>query len=116
MNLNELTWEIVEKDITILFRTLAKTNNHSFNLTKLAEELAELSEVVLKMNNKNQEKQPNKQLFIEETGDILIRALIAGFMLFPEEDKLLDKLSARVEFKIKKMIEIIKAGKYLNQV
>lgn len=114
MTLETLTLEEVMEDTETFFDLIAKNNDESFNYTKLAEELAELSEVVLKMNNKGTDKRPNKELFAEEAGDVMIRMLITGSMLFGED--FFDKMQTRMEFKVGKMVENVLAKKYLNQI
>ena len=116
MTLETLTLEDALEEQEDFLKLIAKGNLESFNYTKLAEELAELSEVVLKMNNKGVDKRPNKQLFIEEAGDVMIRIFIAGFMLFPEEEELPTKLQERMDFKVGRMVQNVIAKKYLNQV
>lgn len=68
----------IETEIQVLndFLKIANYNDPKYNYYKLAEELAELSEIVLKMANKKEEYRPPKEKLVEEAGDVLCRLYI----------------------------------------
>ena len=86
-------------------------NNPEFNYIKLAEELAELSEVVLKMYVKNLENRPPMSKLIEEMGDVLLRMRILAI-----QEKINVAVNERVEQKANKLMEYIEQGKYKGGV
>lgn len=89
---------------------MAAHNDPTYNRIKLAEELAELSEVVLKsVNKKGTEKEPDKQSIIDELGDVLIRVnvLIGALDAY-------DAVEERMRIKFDKFRKAIKEKKYKN--
>ena len=55
---------------------LAKENSAKNNLGKLAEECAELLEVLLKCMTKQEDKQPKREKIIEELSHVIFRAQV----------------------------------------
>lgn len=56
-----------------IFEFLGIHNTKKYTLSKLAEELTELSDVCLKQHNKKPDKHPSKQAVIDEIGDVKAR-------------------------------------------
>lgn len=56
-----------------IFEFLGTHNRKKYNLSKLSEELTELSDVCLKKHNKKVDKHPPKQALIDEIGDVKAR-------------------------------------------
>lgn len=76
----------------LILKKLVETNEELYNWQKLAEELFELGEVVMKTITKNgTEKQPPMEKVIEETGDVILRISILTKKLNIEE-KVLDRM------------------------
>lgn len=90
---------------------LATTNGYQYNLLKTAEELTELSEVLLKKVNKmGGPKEPSDQDIIEEIGDVGIRLMILTY-LFDQK-----AIEERINFKLKKYEGWINEGKFTGNI
>jgi NTP pyrophosphatase (non-canonical NTP hydrolase) len=86
----ELTYE--ESENLIAF--LTTEDRRQMNLLKLAEELAELSEVVLKYVNKADGNKPPVDKLTEEIGDVFFRSAVV-IKQFDIEDPVLDRLDEK---------------------
>jgi NTP pyrophosphatase (non-canonical NTP hydrolase) len=86
---------------------LAITNTPQYNRLKLCEELTELTEVLLKVNNKTPDKRPEDSAVIDEVGDVIIRVLVLTLQMGIEE-----QIDARLEAKCKKLYKFYQEGKY----
>lgn len=93
------------------FLKVAKYNNPMYNYTKLAEELAELSEVILKCVNKKDEFKPPIGKLIEEAGDVILRLEILIADKNIESD-----VAIRVGTKLNKLLQHIENGNYKGGV
>lgn len=97
-----------------IIKLIATTNNRKYNLTKLAEELNELSTVILQTANKN--KEIDFTHIIEEIGDVHYRLEIALATIFVNKEITEKKIVKRYYFKLKSSIKNLITGKYLNNV
>ena len=88
-------------------QTILNYNKPEFNIIKLAEELAELSEVVLKMYLKKEEHKPPKERLIEEMGDVLLRMRILAI-----QEKISFDVNTRLQNKTLQILHWIDEGKY----
>ncbi|HEX8586142.1 MAG TPA: hypothetical protein VF680_17250 [Allosphingosinicella sp.] len=91
-----------------IINKLAETNDYTYNLLKAAEELNELSLVLIQLVNK-----PNKvnlKEVTDEIGDVKIRLKVLE-ELFSKDD-----VKARVTYKLGKFAEYFKSGKYKGQI
>jgi hypothetical protein len=96
----------MEEELDDVIEQLYKCNSKKFNFRKAAEELNELSLVLLQYLNK--EQQPNEQAIIDEIGDVGIRvAVVAKY--FNE-----NLISKRVDDKLTKLKSYIETNKYKN--
>jgi NTP pyrophosphatase (non-canonical NTP hydrolase) len=86
-------------------------NEPQFNYYKLAEELAELSEVVLKRYGKKPDHKPSIEKLIEESGDVLVRLKILIRM-----EGIQKNVVARKRQKLNQLIGYIEKGKYKGGV
>lgn len=86
-------------------------NKPEYQYIKLAEELSELQEVVIKKYLKRPENQPTMAKIIEEMGDVLLRMKI----LATQED-IQDAVNTRMGEKIKKLLGYIDEQKYKGGV
>lgn len=127
ITVEEMNSENPPFEVSELLSFFSTYNDRKFNLTKLAEELSELSEVTLKMVNKSEKYQPDPKLFIEESGDTFLRMIIAGYMMFPEKEAEINLdineqtdfvalMCKRMEKKLKNMIVAFQQGKYKNGI
>ncbi len=87
---------------------LADTNSYSYNITKAAEELNELTTILLQYHNK-----PNKvkiKDITDEIGDVKIRLKIL--------EKLFDskEIQDRVDYKIGKFKGYLEKGEYVGKI
>jgi len=87
-----------------LIKYLVKNNDYKYNLLKTAEELNELSTILLQYVNKD--NKVDKQKIIEEIGDSIIRIKVLK-KLFNRK-----KVKERIKFKLNKFRSYIKEGKY----
>jgi NTP pyrophosphatase (non-canonical NTP hydrolase) len=91
---------------------LVKTNEESYNWQKLAEELFELGEVVMKkINKQGTPKEPSMEKIIEEMGDVLLRINI-----LEEKHDLEFHLMDRIDEKLLKLGEYINKNKYIGRL
>lgn len=91
---------------------LSKSNDRSYNYTKLAEEMAELDELILKRVNKEKtSKNPPDELIAEEVGDTLFRLNVLMKML-----GIRDKVLSRIDFKVDKYKSYIEENKYQGRI
>ena len=88
-----------------LIKYLAETNDYKYNLLKTAEELNELSTILLQYVNKD--NKIDKQKIIEEIGDSIIRITVLK-KLFNKK-----KINSRINFKLNKLKSYIKENKYI---
>jgi NTP pyrophosphatase (non-canonical NTP hydrolase) len=88
---------------------LAKTNSAAYNLLKAAEELAELSEVVLKMHNKSPKNKPKVEKLIEEIGDVELRLKILKINYAIKE-----QVKERVQNKLSELLEYYNKNMYIG--
>jgi hypothetical protein len=91
-----------------LIKYLVDNNDYKYNLLKTAEELNELSTILLQYVNK--ENKVDKQKIIEEIGDSIIRIEVLK-KLFNEK-----KIKLRINFKLKKFKTYIKNKKYIGKI
>lgn len=91
-----------------IIKTLVETNDYDYNLLKAAEELQELSLVLVQTVLKKKKVDP--QEVIDEIGDVKIRLKIIEEFF----DK--DKVKARIGYKISKFSEYLLKGKYKNGI
>lgn len=102
------------KEITTLgqaygmFDFLGKHNTKKYNLSKAAEELTELNDVVLKMHNKKADKHPSRQALIDEIGDVKARIK----MLMVSTDIKNSDIRKRHIDKANKYLGYVKQNKY----
>lgn len=87
-----------------LFKFLSKDNDYKYNLLKTAEELQELSLVLMQMALKK--NKVNEQEVIDEIGDVKIRLNILQH-LFNK-----NKVKKRIIFKTDKLKSYIKNNQY----
>jgi len=93
-------------DAEEVLKMLLKHNSKKFNFRKAAEELNELSLVLLQYLNK--EQQPNEQAIIDEIGDVYIRVGVVA-RYFNE-----GRISKRIDDKLTKLKSYIETNKYKN--
>lgn len=109
--LQEFHEEINDIDTAEMFFTqLALTNTDIYNTTKLLEELAELSEKLLKSVNKHSDHKPPQQEITDEMGDVFVRLVMYGISKGISEDD----LRSRLIHKANKFKGYIKEGIYEN--
>ncbi len=94
-----------------VLKMLANTNNSDFNKLKLCEELAELSEVLIKSHTKHPDNKPPMEKIVEELGDVSIRMAI-----FALEHGIESQIEDRIFSKLERLLEYVKAGKYKGGV
>ena len=116
MNLKTATFEEMELDSETAIELIALRNDPKFNLTKLAEELFELGEVVTKMVNKGPDKAPTNEKFIEEAGDVILRLLMAGISRMGSAELFGSAVELRMDEKMHSLFENVVAGKYPNSI
>ena len=88
---------------------LALTNTPQYTRLKLCEELTELTEVLLKYNNKVEAYKPKDSAIIDEIGDVMLRLFALVIQMDVE-----DETAARAEFKCKKLFKSYQEGKYIG--
>lgn len=91
-----------------LIKYLVENNDYKYNLLKTAEELNELSTILLQYVNKD--NKIDKQKIIEEIGDSIIRIRILK-KLFNKK-----KINSRINFKLNKLKSYIKENKYIGKL
>ena len=91
-----------------LIKYLVENNDYKYNLLKTAEELNELSTILLQYVNKD--NKIDKQKIIEEIGDSIIRITVLK-KLFNKK-----KINLRVKFKLNKLKSYIKENKYIGKL
>lgn len=97
-------------DAEDFFSFLALTNTKSYNITKLLEELSELSEKLLKSINKHSDHKPSQNQIVDEIGDVMIRSVMYCICNNISEDDLKERLI----HKANKFREYIEEGIYSN--
>lgn len=77
---------------------LTQPDRHEKNILKMCEEMAELSEVLLKYVNKSPENRPSMGKIVEESGDVLFRlvVLIEQFDIEDAVDKRCDEKADQI--------------------
>ncbi len=78
---------------------------------KLAEECAELLEVLLKFMTRRPGKEPSKEKITEEMGDVFVRMAVAA-----EKFDIMQAVEDRVEYKGNFLIEKAKAGYFEEEI
>lgn len=91
-----------------LIKYLVENNDYKYNLLKTAEELNELSTILLQYVNKD--NKIDKQKIIEEIGDSIIRIRVLK-KLFNKK-----KINSRINFKLNKLKSYIKENKYIGKL
>ena len=91
-----------------LIKYLVENNDYKYNLLKTAEELNELSTILLQYMNKD--NKIDKQKIIEEIGDSIIRIKVLK-KLFNKK-----KINSRINFKLNKLKSYIKENKYIGKL
>ena len=91
-----------------LIKYLVENNDYKYNLLKTAEELNELSTILLQYVNKD--NKIDKQKIIEEIGDSIIRIKVLK-KLFNKK-----KINSRINFKLNKLKSYIKKNKYIGKL
>ena len=86
-------------------------NKPEFNYIKLGEELAELSEVVIKRFLRKDPHKPPLAKIVEECGDVLLRIRILSAM-----EGLDDEINERQNQKKEKLLKYIANGEYKGGV
>lgn len=86
-------------------------NRSDYQYVKLAEELAELLEVVIKRYLKKPENKPSIEKLIEEMGDVLLR-----MKLLAEMENIKEEVNTRMHAKCTKLLTYIAEGKYKGGV
>lgn len=100
------------EEVNVLTDHLAKTNNKIYNKTKFLEELAELSEVILKHINKHPKHKPEISAITEELGDVLFR-----FTIYSKSEGISqDSITNRITKKANICLQNLKQGNYVNGV
>lgn len=101
-----------------ILHIVADTNTPEFNKDKALEEAAEFMEAVLKYNTKHKDnpKRPSKDDILKEYGDFIYRGLIYLKTLFPKEtfDSINSKVDDHIVYKLEKLEQYYKEGKYKN--
>lgn len=78
-----------------LIEYLVATNEKNYNYLKLAEELNELSEVLIKKITKEGGlHEPSEEKLVEEAGDVFLRLAVLMTML--GEEKVFDRINKKV--------------------
>lgn len=95
------------EDFSAFPELLALTNTPEYNRLKLCEELTELTEVLLKYNNKVQAYKPEESKIVEEIGDVILRTFVLMFQMNVEEE-----VAVRIEGKCRKLFKHYVDGKY----
>ena len=90
---------------------LAKENSAKNNLGKLAEECAELLEVLLKCMTKQEDKQPKREKIIEELSHVIFRAQV-----YIVQNNLEDEITNSIEQKSIQLQKYIKEKRYIGGV
>ena len=91
-----------------LIKYIVENNDYKYNLLKAAEELNELSTILLQYVNKD--NKIDKQKIIEEIGDSIIRIKVLK-KLFNKK-----KINSRINFKLNKLKSYIKENKYIGKL
>lgn len=94
-----------EQEATIEY--LVNNNLPEKNLGKLAEECAELLEVLLKCMTRKEGNKPSREKIVEELGDVMLRLFI-----YIEQNEMEIDVSVRMENKLKQLQDYIDQGKY----
>lgn len=79
-----------------LLAVLLQPERHERNLLKLCEEMAELSEVLLKYVNKGEGAKPKVEKIVEELGDVFFRSAVL-IRQFDIEDEVLDRTDEKMK-------------------
>lgn len=96
---------------TEFYRKLAEYNEPAYNKSKLAEELCELLECLLKMQNKKGEHIPPREHFIEELGDVQLRLNVVIL-----QEKAGDEVRKRIMEKTEKLQGFIDNNTYTKNI
>lgn len=94
------------KNTFVVYDHLLNNNERNYNLLKTAEELQELSLILIQKLNKGDLVSDTK--IIEEIGDVNIRMKVLNKM-FPQK-----KIQKRMNLKLKQFFGYIKTNKYKN--
>lgn len=94
-----------------LIQKIADENSKVYNVLKLAEELSELSEVLLKLVNKPEGYKPPEIKIVEEMADVIIRMKVMATNF-----NIKDRVNDRVLVKLKYISDAIdKRGTVVSQ-
>lgn len=88
---------------------MALTNEPDYNLLKLAEETAELQEVLIKTYTKIEEKKPTDEKLVEELGDVIFRIMVFSLQ---RGEEFQEALEYRLMDKSAKLLQYFLEGKY----
>ena len=91
-----------------LIKYLVENNDYKYNLLKTAEELNELSLVLIQMALKKEKV--DKQEVIDEIGDVKIRLKVIQHFFSRK------KVKKRIKFKLDKLKSYIKENKYIGKL
>ena len=95
-----------------ILKELVNTNQEMYNWQKLAEELFELGEIVMKRINKDKtHKEPPIEKIIEEMGDVVLRINILA-----EKAKITDKIEIRMYDKLITLGGYMDDNKYIGRL
>jgi len=94
-----------------IIKKMQEQNDPKYNLIKACEELAELSEKLLKkVVKEGTDKCPSDDDIIEEIGDVQIRLDLLG-LIFGQ-----DKVEKRIQYKLSKFEGYMKEGKFGGRI
>lgn len=101
-----------KEEAVALVAELGLSNNEAYNLTKAAEECAELVEIILKKINKaGSHREPSDQDIAEEIADVQLRTAILAVSL-----GLAPFVEDRIYRKCAKLGEALKSNRYENKI
>lgn len=96
----------------IVLDFISARNDPKYNMTKLAEELTELSELILKSVNKKPEHKPDLSHIIEEIGDVSLRL----YVYISANGISSEQIDERIIEKSNRFLSYIKEKKYNSGV
>lgn len=95
-----------------LAKDLSESNDPNYNFLKLAEELNELSELLLKAVNKyGTDKVPSKEEIADEIADVVFRSMIVDDQLGTQE-----YVNGRIRRKAARLKQLLDEGKYKGRI
>ena len=103
---------LTKEEAVALVTELGLGNTETYNLTKAAEECAELVEIILKKINKaGSDREPSNKAIAEEIADVNLRTAILAVSL-----GLAPFVEDRIYRKCAKLADILKTNRYENKV